>query len=413
MNLALRMLAALVVGLGGGILATTAQWIGTDTILAVARPVGSLWLDGLTMTIVPLVFGLIVTGIYGAAREASASRLATRSLLWFAILLIIASALGAAIAETILHFWPIAGSAALIDAAPVPVDQAGAVVSHWYDGIVPSNIVRAAADTAVVPLVVFALLFGLALSRIEAVLAEAMLAVVRALVEAMLVIVHWILWLAPIGIAALAFAAGVQMGSAAAGALGLYMVVASAACLAATAMAYVAAATAGAMSPIRFARAALPAQSVALGTQSSLATLPVMFDSAERIGASPQAAGVVLPLAVSLFRAASAAANVAVAVYLAHLHGIELTIPMLLLGVLIAVPVSLAAVGVAAQVSFVATIAPICVALDIPIVALPLLMAVESIPDLFRTLGNVTADLTVVRIVGRSGGQTPQITAES
>lgn len=412
MNLALRMLAALVIGLGGGILASVTQWSGAGFVLSVARPVGSLWLDGLTMTIVPLVFGLIVTGINGAAREASASRLATRSIAWFAILLTIACALGAAIATLILHFWPIAGSAALLQVAPAPVEQA-AVATTWYDAIIPDNIVRAAAETAVVPIVVFALLFGLALSRIEVRLADAMLAVVAALVETMLVIVHWILWLAPIGIAALAFVAGIQMGSAAASALGLYIVVASAACLGAAVMAYVVAATVGGISPFRFARAALPAQSVALGTQSSLATLPVMIDGAAAIGASPQAAGVVLPLAVSLFRAASAAANVSVAVYLAHLHGIELTLPMLALGVLVAVPVSLAAVGVAAQVSYVATIAPICVALDIPIVALPLLMAVESIPDLFRTLGNVTADLAVVRIVGRSADENPRITAES
>jgi Na+/H+-dicarboxylate symporter len=128
-----------------------------------------------------------------------------------------------------------------------------------------------------------------------------------------------------------------------------------------------------------------------------------MIESASAIGADPRAAGIILPLAVTLFRAASAAANVAVAVYLAHLYGIDLTIPQLLAAVLIAVPVSLAAVGVAAQVSFVATIAPICAVLDIPFEALPLLMAVETIPDLFRTLGNVTADLAVTRIVGADG----------
>jgi len=217
----------------------------------------------------------------------------------------------------------------------------------------------------------------------------------------MLVLVHWILWLAPLGIAALAFVAGVNMGSSVAGALAQYIVLISAACLAATVMAYVAAVLAGKISPMRFARAALPAQSVALSTQSSLATLPVMIDSAPALGVHPKTAGVVLPLAVSLFRAASAAANVGVAIYLAHLHGIQLSFPMLAVAVLIAVPVSLAAVGVAAQVSFVATIAPICVALDVPIVVLPLLMAVETIPDFFRTLGNVTADLAVTRIVGQ------------
>lgn len=400
MSLPLRMMIALAVGLGAGMLLAGERSAGIDLGLAIARPVGALWLDALTMTIVPLVFGLLVTGIAAAASEATASRIGLRSMLWFAILLTTACTLSALLSTLLLDIWPLSHQApALREAMPPPLAPPSA--GNWYDAIIPANPIMAAAETAMVPLVVFALLFGLALTRIEPALSEIVLRLLRAIVETMLVIVHGVLWLAPLGIAALSFVAGVNMGSAAAGALGQYIVIASAACLAATAMAYVAAVVAGGLSPLRFARAAIPAQAVALGTQSSLASLPVMIDSAPAIGARPEAAGIVLPLAVSLFRAASAAANVAVAIYLAHFHGIELSIPMLVLAVLIAVPVSLAAVGVAAQVSFVATIAPICVALDIPIVALPLLMAVESIPDVFRTLGNVTADLAVTRIVGR------------
>lgn len=399
MSLPLRMFLALAIGLGGGMLVAGTHASNVELGLAVARPIGALWLDALTMTIVPLVFGLLVNGVAAATREATATRIGFRSMLWFAVLLTCACALSAIVSTLLLDAWPLSAQAAALREAmpPAPPPPPG----NWYDGIIPSNPIMAAAETAMVPLVVFALLFGFALSRIEQSLRDVVLRFTRAMVETMLVIVHWVLWLAPLGIAALAFVAGVNMGSEAAGALGQYVVIASAACLTATAMAYVAAIVAGGLSPLRFARAAIPAQAVALGTQSSLATLPVMIDSAPEIGVPPDAAGIVLPLAVSLFRAASAAANVAVAIYLAHLHGIELSIPMLIAGVLIAVPVSLAAVGVAAQVSFVATIAPICVALDIPIVALPLLMAVESIPDLFRTLGNVTADLAVARIVGR------------
>lgn len=399
MNLTVRMLIALAIGLGGGILISGERPFDASALLAVAQPIGSLWLDALTMTIVPLVFGLIVNGIAAAAREAAASRIALRSTMWFAILLTVACALGALVAMAILHVWPISGQAATLREAVAPA-VATASEYRWYDGIIPANPIKAAAETAMVPLVVFALLFGFALTRIEARLAVSILTVAEALVAAMLVIVGWVLWLAPLGIAALAFVAGVNMGTAAAGALGQYIVVASAACLSAAVMAYAAAGLAGGLSPLRFARAAIPAQAVALGTQSSLATLPVMIGSAGAIGASPRAAGIVLPLAVSLFRAASVAANVAVAIYLAHLYGIELTISSLAIAILVAVPVSLAAVGVAAQVSYVATIAPICVALHVPYEALPLLMAVETIPDLFRTLGNVTADLAVTRIVG-------------
>ncbi|KKC27827.1 dicarboxylate/amino acid:cation symporter [Sphingomonas sp. SRS2] len=401
MSLPLRMFFALALGLGGGIFIAGWGTESTETLLALARPVGAIWLNALTMTIVPLVFGLVVNGIATAAAEAKASRIAFRSILWFAILLTLACTLSVILTSSLLHLWPIPEQAASLRTAagPVPI-EAPAATGQWYEGIIPDNPIRAAAETAMVPLVVFALLFGFALTRIEAPLRDAMLTLTEALVQTMLVLVHWVLWLAPLGIAALSFVAGVNMGSAVAGALAQYIVIASAACLIATAMAYPVAILAGRIAPLHFARGAIPAQTVALSTQSSLASLPIMIDSARAIGVQPQTAGVVLPLAASLFRAASAAANVAVAIYLAHLHGVELSLPMLVIAVLVAVPVSLAAVGVAAQVSFVATIAPICAALDVPIHVLPLLMAVETIPDFFRTLGNVTNDLAVAKIVG-------------
>jgi Na+/H+-dicarboxylate symporter len=157
----------------------------------------------------------------------------------------------------------------------------------------------------------------------------------------------------------------------------------------------------GRVSPLAFARAALPAQAVALSTQSSLASLPTMIEAADRLDTVKENAGIVLPLAVSVFRAASAAANVAVTIYLAHLHGIVLGPGLLLLGAVVAAVVSLAAVGLPAQVSFFASIGPVCLAIGVPIEMLPLLLAVETIPDIFRTFGNVTADLAVTRIVAR------------
>jgi len=177
------------------------------------------------------------------------------------------------------------------------------------------------------------------------------------------------------------------------------VVVVAVACLATALAAYVAVTVLGRVSPVAFARAVLPAQVVALSTQSSLASLPAMIEAADGLGVRKESAGIILPLAVSIFRAASAAANIAVAIYLAHLHGIVLGPGLLLLGALVAAVVSLAAVGLPAQVSFFATIGPVCLALGVPIELLPLLLAVETIPDIFRTLGNVTADLAVTRIV--------------
>jgi Na+/H+-dicarboxylate symporter len=388
------MLIALAAGLAAGLALYGSPEPRGGIALDIVRIVGQLWLDALSMTVVPLIFALIVTGTMSAARAGAASAIAWRSLRWFAILLTIACIMSAFATSMLLSWWPVTPMTGTI-AAPPDLSAVG-----WLEAIMPMNPVKAAAQSAVVPLVFFALLFGFAAAQIEASSSGAILTFFSAVVETMLVIVSWVLWVAPMGIFALALSAGAKMGLAAAGALVQYIIIVVTICLLTTLLAYGAAVVAGGVSLRRFLRAALPAQAVALGTQSSLASLPVMIRAAPALEVASPTAGIVLPLAVSLFRAASAAANVAVAICLAHFHGVPLTWQILAIGTLVAIPVSLGAVGLPAQVSFFATIAPICLAMGVPIEALPILLAVESVPDVFRTVGNVTADLAVTRIVG-------------
>lgn len=388
-----RLIAGLVVGLAFGL---SLEGPARDIAGQLLRPIGSLWLDALTMTVVPLVFSLLVVGVASASRSAAAGGTTMRTLLFFALMLLVACVAAALLAQALLDLWPVRQG--VMPAGDVP---AAGWSAEWYKGIIPANPIKAAVETAMVPLVIFALFVGFAIARIEGDLADALLKPLRALIEAMLVIVGWVLAFGPLGIGALAFGAGATMGAGVVGALGQYVVVVIACCLAATLLGYGWASVAGRVSPLRFARAALPAQAVALGTQSSLATLPIMIEAADRLDMRRESAAITLPLAVSLFRAASAAANVAVAIYLAHLHAVPLGLAGALLAALVAVPVSLGAVGLPAQVSFFATIAPVCLAVGVPVAALPLLLAIEAVPDLFRTLGNVTNDMAVACAVGR------------
>ena len=107
----------------------------------------------------------------------------------------------------------------------------------------------------------------------------------------------------------------------------------------------------------------------------------------------------VLPLAVAVFRLTSPVANLAVCLYVAQLNGIELGLPALIAGGLTAFAVSIASVGLPGQVSFFAAVGPICLAMGCPLGVLPLLLAVEVVPDILRTVGNVTADMGVTRIL--------------
>jgi len=115
----------------------------------------------------------------------------------------------------------------------------------------------------------------------------------------------------------------------------------------------------------------------------------------------PRVADVILPLAVAIFRFTSPVANLAVCFFIAHLYGIEPSFVHIVSAIVVAYAVSIAAVGLPGQVSFIASIAPICLALGVPTEVLGILIAVEVIPDIFRTLGNVTGDLAATSILAR------------
>lgn len=399
-NTSWRILAALLAGLAGGAIA--GRYAAGARLAEVILPIGQLWLNGLTMTVVPLVFSLLVAGMARVARAASGGAFAARAMLWFALGLLAATGLAALLTPLLLELAPVPEAAALLrPAGEVPPTPADA--PPWYMSIIPTNPIASAAESAMVPLVLFAILFGLALGRIEEGLGDSLERTFRAIIETMLVIVHWVLWLAPAGVAALAFGVGMRLGAQAAGVLVHYMAIVIAICLAVTVFAVLGAWVPGRLGPLAFQRAAFPAQMIAVSTQSSLAALPAMVDAAEPLAVDRDRAGVVLPLAVSVFKAASAGANVAVAVYLAQLHGVALTPSALAIGAVTAAAVSVGAVGLPAQVNFFAIIAPVCLAMGVPIDLLPVLLAIESIPDIFRTLGNVTADLAVTRIAARGG----------
>jgi len=121
--------------------------------------------------------------------------------------------------------------------------------------------------------------------------------------------------------------------------------------------------------------------------------------SVSHLGVSTATAGLVLPLAVAVFRITSTVANLAVVIYVARLTGTEISFATMMAGGLAALAISVGTVGLPGQVSFFASIAPICLAMGVPIEVLPLLLAVEVVPDIFRTIGNVTADMAAARIV--------------
>ena len=410
MSMTTRVLLGLALG---AVIGLALAFHDPDTAAAVAgivQPIGRLWLNALQMTVVPLVAALIVLGVNTASDAASSGRTARRAIVVFLVLLTLAAVYTALAAPALLSLLP--RDASLVDsfrAALSPV-EAGTAPGGFGDviaAIIPANVVAAAAASAMLPLVVFALFFGFALNRIDPAHKARLLDFVQAVADVMIVIVRWVLWAAPVGVFALVLAVCAQVGVKVLGALGWYIALQCTLYISVTLMLYLVARVFGGEPFRRFALAILPAQTIAASTQSSLASLPAMLESARvRLGYPLQVSSLVLPMAVSLFRITSPVQYLGVAAFVAWIYGIDVTAAHMAAGVGLAVIVSMGSVGLPGQVSFMATNMPIVQTMGLPIEPLGVLLAVDTIPDVFSTVGNVSADLTATSIVAR-GADTP------
>jgi Na+/H+-dicarboxylate symporter len=416
MSLSLWVLVALLAGLFAGAAAQAWGLPGGADTAGLIGAIGTLWLNALKMTIIPLVFSLLVTGIASIADAAATGRLALKALMVFAVLLIGATVYAIFASEALHLLWPISADGARVllssapDASVVRESAGGGGIAGFLTSLAPANPIRAAADDAILGIVVFAIAFGFAVTRLGPSRRAPLVGFFEAVSETMIVIVHWVLLAAPIGVFALSMGVGLNAGLGALGVLGHYVAMVVLAQVGLIVLIYAVAVPWGRISLARFARGIVPAQVVAFSTQSSLASLPAMVEQARTaLGVSTATAGLVLPLAVAVFRITSPVANLAVVIYVAHLNGVDLGPAAWIAGGVTALAVSVGSVGLPGQVSFFVSVAPICLAMGVPIQVLPLLLAVEVIPDIFRTIGNVTGDLAATRIVeGRDAVADPE-----
>ncbi|RKE47569.1 MULTISPECIES: cation:dicarboxylase symporter family transporter [unclassified Sphingomonas] len=409
MSQATRILIALIGGIAIGILAAALAPSQAIAVTAVTQPIGSAWLHGLQMVIVPLIVSLLVTGIGATAEAARAGRITIRALVMMVAILWAVTIMSALVTPLLLEAWPLpAGLAGALRTALTTTAPVGSVpgIGAFFDTIVPTNVVAAAAGDAFLPLTVFALAFAFAVTQLPEAQRSILTGFFQAVVDALLIVIGWVLKLAPIGIFALAYGVGARTGTAAFGALVHYIVCVSAIGVVVLIAAYPVGMIGGRVRFGRFARAVAPAQAVAISTQSSLASLPAMLKGSVELGAAPATAGIVLPLAVAVFRATSPAMNLAVALYVAHLVGVPIGPGQLAAGIATAAITTMGSVSLPGTVSFIASVAPVAIAMGVPIEALGLFIAVETVPDLFRTVGNVTMDTAVtISVSARSGSQ--------
>jgi proton glutamate symport protein len=399
-------LAALVIGLVAGAFADSLQTEARSGALAVASFVGTLWLNGLKMTVIPLVVALLIVGIAKSREAALGGRIAGRSVLWIVIICTLSAVFGAVATILLTKAFPLArATAAALQGALAGVEQKSPGplpgIAEFFKGVIPDNVFAAASNGDILPLVVFSVLFALALGAISAGGRASIVAFFEAIADALLVIIGWVLWIAPLGVFALALTVGAAAGGSAFAGLGHYVVIISVVGILVTLAAYPLAIIGGRVPAATFAKHMIPPEAVAISTRSSLASLPAMLTASRAMGIREHVADVTLPISVALFRATGPAMNVAVAFYVAHWLGLEPTLGQMIAATAVGAVMSYGAVSLPGEVSYISSIAPIALALGVPIAPLGLLVAVEMIPDIFRTVGNVTHDVVLAGIVDR------------
>jgi proton glutamate symport protein len=406
-------LAALILGLVAGTLSPNLASPFHDGLVGTASFVGTLWLNALKMTVIPLVVALLVVGIAKSAEAAHAGRIAGKSVLW-AVVICTASVIFGTIAILVLtRLFPLPrATAAGLQTALAGIENKAPAslpgIAEFFKGVIPDNVVSAAANGDILPLVVFSVMFALALGFISESGRRSLVIFFEAVGDALLVIIEWVLWVAPLGVFALALVVGSAAGGAAFAGLGHYIVLISVVGVLVTLAAYPLAALGGRLDLAQFARGIIPSQAVAISTRSSLASLPAMLAASRALGVRQEVADVSLPIAVALFRATGPAMNVAVPFYVAHWLGLHPSIAQMIAATAVAAVMSYGAVSLPGEVSYISSIAPIALALGVPIAPLALLVAVEMIPDIFRTVGNVSMDVALAAVVNRSARSDPQ-----
>lgn len=386
----------------GAVIASSGNALALRAADALA-PVGVLWVTAIRMTVIPLLVALIVTGVASASDVRDIGRMGASALAVFLALLISAAAIVIPTAALLFSLMPTGARPSL---PPGAVEAASEVASSgqtptfasWLTSLLPGNPISAAANGAMVPFILFVLLFAIAVARSSTETRTTLLVFFRALGDAMMTLVRGVIWLAPIGVFAMVLPLTAHAGASLAGAIGFYIAAYALITLIVIALLYPAVALFGGIPMRRFAKAALPAQLIAFSSSSSLAALPALVEAAERSLALPtKVTGFMLPLGAAMFKLAAPATWTAGAMFIAWFYSVPMHAPELFTIALASVFLAFASPGIPRG-GFV-MLTPLLLAVGLPVEGVGILIAVDAIPDTIATVLNATGNLAATALV--------------
>jgi Na+/H+-dicarboxylate symporter len=395
-------LASLILGLalGAGLSITSPSL--AERFAALLAPIGTLWVNGIRMTVIPLLMALLVTAITDSTDSQSNSGLGIKTVLLFIGLIVYSTVCTFLFAPPLISLIQIDPSAASSLLASVGGDSTATDLppfSDWLVALVPSNAIAAAANGSVLPLLVFTALFASALSKVESEHRGTVVSFFIGLRDAMQILIAWIMRLAPLGIFGLVFPLAATLGFDAVRALAAFIFLSSMLILVLALSLYLVVHFFTQV-PIReFARRALPAQIIGFSTRSSLAALPATFAAVKQLGATSHVSGLVLPAAVTLLKFASPIARTSGTYFVAILYGIDLsTYELFLIAAAIGV-FSFYSPGIPSGGLLI--MAPVYLSLGLPVEGIGILIAIDLVVDMFLTAANVTANIASTLLLSR------------
>lgn len=392
----------MLLGLAGGIvLGLAARAVPALTpVIDAADVIGTLFINAIRMIVIPLVVSLLITSLGSAPGANVLARLRWR---WLALaaLPVLSAIFALVAAQAAFAIVTIDQSAASALGSSATTGAAGATaiptLRSWLIDLVPTNVFKAAADGALLPLIVFTIPFAIAVSRLVDDRRDSITAFFGALSQAMVTMVGWIVAFAPLGVLALTAPIAAHLGAGVAGLLANYIAVSVALTVASLVLiVYPMASLIGRVPVLQFARACVPAQSLAISSRSTMATLPAMMEAATGLGVEQAAVAVMTPLAASLLRVGAAVGQMVAVLFAAHLFDVVLP-PAQMLSVLVTtIFTTVASPGVPGGSIIVMT--PVLVAAGIPSGAIGILLGADAVPDMFRTVANVTGGIAATVI---------------
>jgi Na+/H+-dicarboxylate symporter len=385
-----QVLIALVVGVAFGWLAPAgAQRIGF---------IGDLFLRLLKMIIIPLIFTSLVSGIASLGSARSVGRVGIRTMIYYTVSTTLAISVGLTLVNIIRpgRYLDFASAAEL----PEGFSTTSQTLPEFLLRMVPDNIIAAMAAGEVLPVIVFALLFGLFLTRLNGPNVDAVHRVVDGVLEVIQALTLAIVKLAPVGIFALLAREVARSGPGIIWDLRYYFVTVG------LGLAVHAVVTLPLIllllarrQPMRYARAMAPAVVTAFSTASSSATLPLSLDCSDKAGNRRGVSSFVLPLGATVNMDGTALYEAVAALTIAQMYGVGLDLPQQALVLLTALLASVGAAGI--PMAGLVMLVVVLEAVGLPLHGIGTIIAVDRVLDMMRTATNVWSDLVGTSVVNR------------